>query len=132
MNRCQFLRVLVALAASAFLFPAFAQESVRREPPRDVKLARMTVVAPPVIRIDGQEDRLSPGSRIRDPRNMQVLSASLAGQTLPVVYKRDSAGLVHEVWILTADEYSKASGKSASAGTDAFLDILALIFGARR
>src|SRR3954468_1190931 len=114
MNRCHFVRVLVALAASASFFNAFAQESIRREPPRDVVLGRMTVVAPPVIGMDGKEDRLSPGSRIRDPRNMVVLSGALAGLTLPVVYKRDAAGLVHEVWILSGDEYKRLTGLSSA------------------
>jgi len=47
-----------------------------------------------------------------------------------VVYRRDAAGLVHEVWVLTADEYSKLNG--APAGTSAFFELLAIIFGARR
>ena len=113
--------------------PAVAQEAVRREAPKDVLLGKMTVDLPPVIAIDGKPDRLSPGSRIRDTRNMLVLSGSLTGQTLPVVYKRDSAGLVHDVWILSADEYKQLSGASAgSQGVQAFLDMLALIFGSRR
>ena len=133
MNRCLFVRVLVALAASASVFTASAQESIRREPPRDVKLARMTVVAPPVIGLDGKEDRLSPGSRIRDVRNMVVLSGGLAGLTLPVLYKRDAAGLVHEVWLLTADEYRRLGGAATGdpEGARRFAELLALIFGAR-
>jgi hypothetical protein len=143
MNRCHTRRAHFALAASlslAFCFSAFApltanaQESIRRDPPKDVVLAKMTVELPPVIRIDGKPDRLSPGSRIRDTRNMLVLSGGLSGQTLPVVYKRDAAGLVHEVWLLTADEYKQLGGVSTNGtqGVQAFLDMLALIFGARR
>ena len=64
---------------------------------------------------------------------MLVLSGSLAGSTVPVVYKRDSAGLVHEVWILTADEYTKLGGAAGKgSGTQAFVNLLALIFGARQ
>jgi hypothetical protein len=147
MNRCHtqpvrfalaaFLAVPLAFAiAVAALAPSasLAQESIRRDAPKDVTLAKMTVELPPVIRIDGKVDRLSPGSRIRDTRNMLVLSAGLSGQTLPVVYKRDAAGLVHEVWLLTADEYKQLSGVSGS-GNEAvqqFLDLLSVIFGARR
>lgn len=140
MNRCHSLRAHLALAAflplalglaGAFAPSAsLAQESIRREAPRDVVLGKMTVVAPPVIQMNGQDDRLSPGVRIRDARNMLVLSGSLAGSTVPVVYKRDTSGLVHEVWLLTADEYSKLGG----AGEDAqkFVGVLAAVFGARR
>src|SRR4051812_38311351 len=106
MNRCQSpLRARVALAAFLSLggiaclqpLAAGAQESMRREAPRDVVLGRMGVVTPPVITMDGRADRLSPGSRIRDRNNMLVLSAALSGSTVPVLYRRDSAGLVHEV-----------------------------------
>jgi hypothetical protein len=133
MNRCHPQRARLALAALLSLTLAFgvsAQESIRREAPKDVVLGKMTVTLPPVIQMDGKDDRLSPGARIRDVRNMQMLSASLAGKTVPVVYKRDTLGLVHEVWILTDDEYRKLGG----AGTNAqqFVDFLAAIFGARR
>jgi hypothetical protein len=113
--------------------PARAQESIRRDAPKDVVLAKMTVVQPPVVQIDGKPDRLSPGSRIRDTRNMLVLSASLAGQTLPIVYRRDAAGLVHEVWLLTPAEYEKLSGVSTGTpdGLQKFVNLLAVIFGAR-
>ena len=142
MNRCQPMRAQLALAALLALpfgiaalapAPAAAQESIRREAPKDVLLAKMSVDLPPVILIDGKVDRLSPGSRIRDTRNMLVLSGSLAGQTLPVVYKRDAAGLVHDVWLLTPDEYKQLAGVSASSsGVQAFVDMLVAIFGARR
>jgi hypothetical protein len=144
MNRCHTMRARLALAAilslpvlftAALPLGAAAQESIRREAPKDVVLGKMTVDLPPVIHMDGKPDRLSPGSRIRDTRNMMVLSGGLAGQTVPVVYKRDAAGLVHEVWLLTADEYKQLSGVSGSSGTQGvqqFINMLALIFGARR
>jgi hypothetical protein len=137
MNRCVTRRVLFALAASLFFITPLlvrAQESIRRDAPKDVLLAQMTVVLPPVIQINGKDDRLSPGSRIRDTRNMLVLSASLAGKTVPVVYRRDSSGLVHEVWLLTPDEYTKLSGVSMFSTTPAqdFIQLLAAVFGARQ
>src|SRR4051812_34693425 len=110
MTRCPtgraHLAVRFALASAFCLFisapmPTQAQESIRRETPKDVVLGQMTVVQPPVIAIDGKPDRLSPGSRIHDTRNMMVLSGSLAGKTVPVVYKREPTGQVHEVWLLT-------------------------------
>ena len=143
MNRCHQRPAQLALAALlalplsfAVLAPSdvLAQEAIRREAPKDVVLGKMTVNLPPDILLDGKADRLSPGSRIRDTRNMLVLSGALSGQTLPVVYKRDSAGLVHDVWLLTADEYKQLSGVSANGtqGLQQFVEVLALIFGSRR
>jgi hypothetical protein len=142
MNRCQSLRARIALAAFISLgviasvqpLAAGAQESMRREAPKDVVLGKMGVATPPDITIDGKPDRLSPGSRIRDLNNMLVLSGALSGLTVPVVYRRDSAGLVHEVWILSADEYGKLSALRTGTpeGVQGFVDLLSLLFGARR
>lgn len=142
MNRCQSVRARIAFAAFISLsaitsvqpLAAGAQESMRREAPKDVILGKMGVVTPPDITMDGKPDRLSPGSRIRDRNNMLVLSAALSGYTVPVLYRRDSAGLVHEVWILSADEYRQLAGIRVGTpeGVQSFLDLLALIFGARR
>jgi len=67
---------------------------------------KLLVVDAPVIRLDGQADRLSPGARIRDARNMLVMPASVIGQNLLVNYTRDASGLVREIWILTPGEAS--------------------------
>jgi len=141
MNRCTRstrARALLALIAGLLFlsFTAVAQ-GIRREAPTNVVLGRLALVTPPVIAIDGKPDRLSPGARIRDLNNMLVLSASLSGKEVPVVYRRDSSGLVHEVWLLTEAEYAKlhgtlpSSGNVGSQGVQQFLDMLALIFGAR-
>ncbi|MBG9389460.1 hypothetical protein [Caenimonas aquaedulcis] len=112
-----------------------AAQGIIREAPKDVVLGKMVVVAPPQITIDGKPDRLSPGSRIRDLNNMLALSGGLVGKTLPVVYRRDAAGLVHEVWILSADEYAKLGGAYAGGSSDGYLrfyELLSIIFGLRR
>jgi hypothetical protein len=119
----------LALTAGA----AFAQ-TLTREAPADVKPARMAVGYPPEITIDGKADRLSPGARIRDTNNMAVLSGSLSGKTVPVVYKRDPSGLVHEVWLLTEAEYAKLGGTDAGdpEGYKRFVELLAAIFSLRK
>ncbi|MEJ7928756.1 hypothetical protein WG922_02105 [Ramlibacter sp. AN1015] len=133
---------LAVLAASAAA-PAFSQvleapaaaPTFVREAPRDVRPARMKVTLPPQITLDGTADRLSPGARIRDTRNMLVLSGSLAGRELPVVYRRDAAGLVHEAWLLTEAEYARLGGSGSTGDAEAvrqFQVLLATIFGARR
>ena len=143
MNRCQPKRAPIALAAllsftalgSLLPLPAAAQISVQRQAPKGVVLARMTVVTPPAIRIDGKDDRLSPGAHIHDTKNMLVLSGQLVGATVPVVYRRDVTGAVHEVWLLTEDEYKKLGGAGPAGtpeGVQQFLDFLAAIWASRR
>ena len=119
----------LSLAASAV-----CAQTVVREAPKDVKPAIIAVSAtPPVITVDGKEDRLSPGARLRDRNNMLVLSGALAGQTLYTVYRRDGAGLVHEVWLLDEKEYAKVGGKYAGTpdGIRRFAELLDLVWAAR-
>ena len=127
--------IRIVLAASALLAAlAFAQnQGIRREAPKDVVLGHLVVTAPPQVTVDGKADRLSPGSRIRDLNNMLVLSGAIVGKKLPVVYRRDAAGLVHEVWILTEAEYGKLGGTSDDAeGRKRFAELLGTVFGARK
>jgi hypothetical protein len=119
----------ISLAASSVL-----AQGIVREAPRDVKPAIIEVSAtPPIISVDGREDRLSPGARVRDRNNMLVLSGALAGKTLYTVYRRDSAGLVHEVWLLDEQEYAKVGGKydGNPDGYKRFAELLNLIWSAR-
>jgi hypothetical protein len=112
---------------------AFSQGIIRHAP-ADVKPAMMAVSAtPPDITLNGEPARLSPGARIRNVNNLLVLSGSLAGQTLPTVYRRDAAGLVHEVWLLTPDEYRKIGGVNAGDpdGFKRFYELLDLVFSMR-
>ena len=62
------------------------------------------MTAPPTVLINGSPERLSPGARIKSETNMMVMSASLVGTSVLVNYKRDAQGLIHEVWILSAQE----------------------------
>jgi len=141
MNRCprtlaRFpLAACLALGALSLSFPTpTPAQGIQREAPKDVVLGKMVVTQPPVITMDGKPDRLSPGARIRDLNNMLVLSGGIVGKALPVVYRRDAAGLVHEAWILTPEEYSKLGGANGgdAEGYKRFNELLALIFGARR
>ena len=127
---------MLALLTGAFTtlpLPASAQGIVR-EAPKDVRPARMVVTATPHVTLDEKPAQLSPGARIRDLNNMLVLSASLTGKDVPVVYRRDAAGLVHEVWILTPDEYLRLGGLDDGTpdGHKKLTELLTLIFGARK
>ena len=125
--------IKILLAASLLLGGIASAQGMRREAPKDVVLGRLVVTAPPVVTVDGKPDRLSPGSRIRDLNNMLVLSGGIVGKDLPVVYRRDAGGQVHEVWILTDEEYGKLGGGGGDLeGHKRFAELLALIFGAHR
>ena len=118
----------------SFLAIGAQAQGLTREAPKDVTPAIMAVSAtPPIITVNGQPDRLSPGSRVRDLNNMLVLSGAMAGKTYYTVYKRDPSGLVHEVWLLTAEEYSGFKGVTMNdpSGVNSFLAILNAIFTAR-
>ena len=123
------LSIVAASTASAQI------ESIRSAP-KDVKPAIIAVSAtPPIIQVDGKDDRFSPGVRIRDRENRLVLTGGLAGKSVYTIYKRDAAGLVHEVWLLNEQEYAKLGGSNADLnsadGYKRFAELLDLIWAAR-
>ena len=92
----------------------------------------MPQIAPGSIDNPHWADRLSPGARIRNVNNMIVMSGTLVGKTIPVLYRREAAGMLHDVWILTPDEERKLDAADGAQGGQRFADLLAAIFGARR
>jgi hypothetical protein len=125
---------LTALAGLSLAATLACAQGFVREAPKDVKPAVITVSpTPPLITVDGRQDRLSPGARVHDRNNMLVLSGALAGKTLYTVYRRDGAGLVHEVWLLNEEEYAKVGGSYSAigAGYQRFVELLNLIWAAR-
>ena len=95
-NRRLRLATLLLLA-----LPLIAQA---RPFPADALRGELVVTAPPEVRINGQPQRLAPGTRIRDAENRQVLSGTLVGQKRLVHYTRSADGLLREVWLLTPAE----------------------------
>ena len=75
-----------------------------RQFPQEAKRGELVVLMAPDIALDSKPDRLSPAVRIRDINNHLVLSGTLVNQKLVVNYLRDGAGLVHQVWVLNAEE----------------------------
>jgi len=124
MNRCPAphdsparpTRTAVLVAAAALVLaaaPAHAQFQVQtqneaamggRNFPINTLRGRLVITGFPEAALDGRPERLAPGARIRNPQNMIVPPATLTGQDLAVNYRRDAAGLVSEVWILTPTE----------------------------
>jgi hypothetical protein len=107
--------LLVATLALTALPWAAAQTQPVRNFPASALRAKMVVVQPPEITLNGEPARLSPGSRIRSQTNALLLSGGLVGQELVVNYVRDGLGLVHEVWVLNPAE---AAEKRAGATTE--------------
>ena len=110
MNRCflplsrRFAATAVAVLAGVAALPPAAAQDIRRPFPPAALRGILVVTAPPAIQINGRDERLSPGARIRSTSNTLAMSGSLVGQRLLVNYVRDPHGLVHEVWILTETE----------------------------
>ena len=101
---------LLRLAFFALLLAGLAGSAaaqVQRVFPQTALRGALVVTDPPEIALNDKPAHLAPGARIRDARNMLVLSGALVGQRLLVNYTLDPLGLVHDVWILTPDEAAK-------------------------
>ena len=120
MNRCLARRPLLALAwatLSCLIGPAQAQTAYVRNFPAQALRGTLVVVQPPVVTMNGQADRLSPGARIRGTNNLLQMSASLVGQKLVVNYTREQTGQIHDVWILTSEEAAEKRSTGITSST---------------
>lgn len=121
MNRCSlsspallcsaFLGLMLALSpmAAPAQTPAGASPLPQRIPPISAKAQRgvLRIVQPPEVLLNSRPARLAPGARIRNRNNLIVVSGALLGEDLPVRYTLDPMGLLHEVWVLTAEEAAR-------------------------
>jgi hypothetical protein len=119
MNRCRRLFIQSIPLSLALASPAFqaAAQFAPRPFPSKAQRGVMQITQPPEMVLNGQSDRLSPGARIRDANNMLVMSGSLMGQTVLVNFTREPNGMVHEVWILTAEEAAQKLGSALPFNT---------------
>ncbi|MDN4590518.1 hypothetical protein DBA29_18705 [Xenophilus aerolatus] len=107
---------MLAGAAGLFGLNALAQNPIPqtqneaalggRNFPINTLRGKMVVTGFPEVQLDGIAERLAPGARIRNTQNMIIQPATITGQYLAVNYRRDAAGLVSDVWILTPTEAS--------------------------
>jgi hypothetical protein len=82
---------------------AAAQGQVLRTIPPDAKVGTLRHLQDMIVDIDGTRERLAPGAQIRDPANRLVLPTAIP-PGVAVKYKRNDAGMVSEVWLLTQRE----------------------------
>jgi hypothetical protein len=92
----------LALCMAGLCSPGWAQAP--RQFPTNALRGTLVVTEPPIVLINKQEARLSPGARIWGDNNLMQLSGSLVNQKLLVNYTFDGLGQVSQVWILRADE----------------------------
>ncbi|MEY4429487.1 MAG: hypothetical protein RLZZ182_2176 [Pseudomonadota bacterium] len=101
---------LVAMGLAAWA-PALAQSSTTLLMPRELPKASLrgvlTVGNWPEATVGKVAVRMAPGARIKAADNTLVMPSLVAGTALKVNYSTDLYGLVHEVWILRADELAK-------------------------
>jgi hypothetical protein len=95
---------VIVLFSSILSSTSASAQNVRTFPDTAPR-GKIVFKSPPQIELDGKADMLSPGARIRDERGMLAMTGALQGKAFVVNFKREaSTGMVHEVWILTAEE----------------------------
>jgi hypothetical protein len=94
---------ILFIAIQAINTPATAQ--ITRIFPDSAVRGKIAFKSPPQIELDGKAERLSAGARIRDEQGALAMTGALEGKSFTVNFRREaSTGLVHEVWILSAEE----------------------------
>ena len=95
--------MIKALVAIVLLAGSAAASAQLRTIPADAKRAQMSHVQEMIVEVDGKRERLAPGAQIRDVNNLVLLPAALPAGS-QVKYRRDGAGMVRQVWILSPQE----------------------------
>jgi hypothetical protein len=98
-----------AAATSEVIVPM----AIGRALPTHSLRGKLMLTNPPVVTLNGQADRLAPGSRIRGRNNMLVMVGATIGNEYIVNYTRDSYGLIMDVWVLRDDEIAQLWPKTA-------------------
>ncbi|MBH9552375.1 hypothetical protein [Inhella gelatinilytica] len=94
--------------ASLLLAPSLVLAQAHRPFTADTLRGTLQFGQPPEVRLNGQPQRLSPGSRIQGANGMGAMSGELMGQTHLVHYTLQSDGQIKDVWILNAVERTNA------------------------
>ena len=86
---------------------AQAQDLPLRRFPQTALRGVITFGEPPVVRLNDDWVRLSPGARIRGTNNLLVLSGTLTGVKAAVNYTLDNTGQLKDVWLLRDEEAAR-------------------------
>ena len=86
---------------------AGAQDQTMRRFPQNALRGVITFGEPPVVLLNDDLARLSPGARIRGTNNLLVLSGTLTGVKSVVNYTLDNAGQLKDVWLLRVEETAR-------------------------
>ncbi len=105
-----FLFVLTA----ALALTSFSAIALERTFPATTQRGTMVIVAYPAITMNGQNLRLSPGSRIWNQQNLTQIPSSFANNSYRVNYTLNFQGDVDRVWILTREESGMSVEKQRS------------------
>ncbi len=112
MLRCALAATVCALAA---LVPSVHAQSTARPFPATALRGSLQVLQPPDVMLNGTAARLAPGARIRGTDNLLLLPVQLSGQTLTVHYTIELQGLIHQVWVRTAEEAARKPWPTTAA-----------------
>lgn len=84
-------------------------DAIPRNFPAHAKRGTIRFLTAPEVRINGKRSRLSPSSRIMDPRNMRLNAHLLKGKNFKVMYTQDTMRQLADVWILSKFEMQRPS-----------------------
>jgi opacity protein-like surface antigen len=110
-----------AAATSEVIVPM----AIGRTLPTHSLRGKLMLTNPPEVILNGQADRLAPGSHIRGRNNMLVMVGAAIGNEYTVNYTRDSYGLIMDVWVLRDDEIAQRWPKTAEEAAKWTFDPLA-------
>lgn len=114
MLRCAPLAALATTLLFALTPPAFAQ-AVRKFPANALR-GEIVITQPPELLLNQKvAARLAPGARIRGADGLLAMSGALVGKKLVVHYTVDSSGNLHDVWVLTPQEFARQPWPSTPA-----------------
>lgn len=105
MKRRDFLPI-VAIACG---WPAVAARAqLVRVIPDNSPSAIVEFLSPDEIVVDGRHERVGPGVRVHDAQNRAMFMKQMVGNRVWVRYRRDPAGRIFELWVLTPSELEVA------------------------
>jgi len=109
---CRRACAAVLLAALAGVGLDAGAQGASRNFSAQVQFGEMAVTQFPVVEINGQPIRTTPGFRLFSPENMLVQASGYKGAKLPVAYLIEpQTRWLHQAWILTPAEVAKHGKK---------------------